>query len=125
MEPMPATATTRREVLPQTRRSVTHKFAINGHEGYLSIGLFEDGRPGEIFIKMSKEGSTLSGLIQGFCRAFSLCLQHGLPIDEACERFRGMRFEPMGATSNPEIPECSSILDYVARYLQSEFCETR
>ncbi|MBI1304789.1 MAG: hypothetical protein GC172_13545 [Phycisphaera sp.] len=122
---MPATATTRREVLPQTRRSVTHKFAINGHEGYLSIGLFEDGRPGEIFIKMSKEGSTLSGLIQGFCRAFSLCLQHGLPIDEACERFRGMRFEPMGATSNPEIPECSSILDYVARYLQSEFCETR
>jgi len=122
---MPATATTRREVLPQTRRSVTHKFAINGHEGYLSIGLFEDGRPGEIFIKMSKEGSTLSGLIQGFCRAFSLCLQHGLPIDEACERFRGMRFEPMGATSNPEIPECSSILDYVARYLQFEFCETR
>ena len=122
---MPATATTRREVLPQTRRSVTHKFAINGHEGYLSIGLFEDGRPGEIFIKMSKEGSTLSGLIQGFCRAFSLCLQHGLPIEEACERFRGMRFEPMGATSNPEIPECSSILDYVARYLQSEFCETR
>jgi ribonucleoside-diphosphate reductase alpha chain len=125
MEPMPATATTRREVLPQTRRSVTHKFAINGHEGYLSIGLFEDGRPGEIFIKMSKEGSTLSGLIQGFCRAFSLCLQHGLPIDEACERFRGMRFEPMGATSNPEIPECSSILDYVARYLQYEFCGTR
>ncbi len=122
---MPATATTRREVLPQTRRSVTHKFAINGHEGYLSIGLFEDGRPGEIFIKMSKEGSTLSGLIQGFCRAFSLCLQHGLPIDEACERFRGMRFEPMGATSNPEIPECSSILDYVARYLQYEFCGTR
>lgn len=122
---MPATATTRREVLPQTRRSVTHKFAINGHEGYLSIGLFEDGRPGEIFIKMSKEGSTLSGLIQGFCRAFSLCLQHGLPIDEACERFRGMRFEPMGATSNPEIPECSSILDYVARYLQCEFCGTR
>jgi ribonucleoside-diphosphate reductase alpha chain len=125
MEPMPATATTRREVLPQTRRSVTHKFAINGHEGYLSIGLFEDGRPGEIFIKMSKEGSTLSGLIQGFCRAFSLCLQHGLPIDEACERFRGMRFEPMGATSNAEIPECSSILDYVARYLQCEFCGTR
>ena len=122
---MPATATTRREVLPQTRRSVTHKFAINGHEGYMSIGLFEDGRPGEIFIKMSKEGSTLSGLIQGFCRAFSLCLQHGLPIDEACERFRGMRFEPMGATSNAEIPECSSILDYVARYLQCEFCGTR
>ena len=101
---MPATSTARREVLPQTRRSVTHKFAINGHEGYLTIGLFEDGRPGEIFIKMSKEGSTLSGLIQGFCRAFSLALQHGLPAAEAAERFRGMRFEPMGTTANPEIP---------------------
>jgi ribonucleoside-diphosphate reductase alpha chain len=123
MDPMPAMTATRREVLPQTRRSHTHKFAINGHEGYLTVGLFDDGRPGEIFIKMSKEGSTLSGLIQGFCRAFSLCLQHGLPVGEACERFRGMRFEPMGGTSNPEIPECSSILDYVARYLQAQFCE--
>ena len=101
---------------------ITHKFAISGHEGYLTIGLFEDDRPGEIFIKMSKEGSTLSGLIQGFCRAFSLCLQHGLGVNEACERFRGMRFEPMGPTSNAEIPECSSILDYVARYLQHRFC---
>ena len=107
----------RRETLPSTRKSVTHKFAINGHEGYLTIGLFADGRPGELFIKMSKEGSTLSGLIQGFCRAFSLSLQHGLPAADAAERFRGMRFEPMGATSNPEIPEAMSILDYVARYL--------
>ena len=110
-----------REPLPQTRRSLTHKFAINGHEGYLTIGLFEDGRPGEIFIKMSKEGSTLSGLIQGFCRAFSLSLQHGLDIDDAVSRFEGMRFEPMGATRNPKIPEASSILDYVARYLRCEF----
>ena len=107
----------RRETLPSTRKSVTHKFAIGGHEGYLTIGLFADGRPGELFIKMSKEGSTLSGLIQGFCRAFSLSLQHGLPAADAAERFRGMRFEPMGATSNPEIPEALSILDYVARYL--------
>ena len=118
----PAITAARREVLPQTRRSLTHKFAINGHEGYLTVGVFEDGRPGEIFIKMSKEGSTLSGLIQGFCRAFSLCLQHGLPVRDACERFRGMRFEPMGPTSNAQIPECSSILDYVARYLESEYC---
>ena len=81
-----AASATRREVLPQTRRSLTHKFAINGHEGYLTIGLFEDGRPGEIFIKMSKEGSTLSGLIQGFCRAFSLTLPHGLPAADAAER---------------------------------------
>jgi ribonucleoside-diphosphate reductase alpha chain len=85
------------------------------------VGLFADGRPGEIFIKMSKEGSTLSGLIQGFCRAFSLCLQHGLTVEQAVERFRGMRFEPMGSTSNPEIPECASILDYVARYLHLVF----
>jgi ribonucleoside-diphosphate reductase alpha chain len=107
----------RRETLPSTRKSVTHKFAIGGHEGYLTIGLFADGRPGELFIKMSKEGSTLSGLIQGFCRAFSLTLQHGLPVADAAERFRGMRFEPMGPTSNPDIPEALSILDYVARYL--------
>ncbi len=122
MDPMTTLTAPRRDVLPQTRRSITHKFAISGHEGYLTIGLFEDDRPGEIFIKMSKEGSTLSGLIQGFCRAFSLCLQHGLGVNEACERFRGMRFEPMGPTSNAEIPECSSILDYVARYLQHRFC---
>lgn len=111
----------RREVLPETRNSLTHKFSIGSHEGYLTIGLFPDGRPGEIFIKMSKEGSTLSGLIQGFCRAFSLALQHGLTVREAAERFRGMRFEPSGPTNNPEIPETSSILDYVARYLQLNF----
>jgi ribonucleoside-diphosphate reductase alpha chain len=122
MDPMTTLSAPRRDVLPQTRRSYTHKFSISGHEGYLTVGLFEDGRPGEIFIKMSKEGSTLSGLIQGFCRAFSLCLQHGLDVHQACERFRGMRFEPMGGTSNPDIPECSSILDYVARYLQARHC---
>jgi len=107
-----------RLVMPTTRRSLTHKFSIGGHEGYLTIGLFDDGQPGEIFIKMSKEGSTLSGLIQGFCRAFSLALQYGLPIEDAVDRFRGMRFDPMGQTSNPDIPECASILDYVARYLE-------
>lgn len=114
-------ATNIRQVLPNTRRSLTHKFAIAGHEGYLTVGLFDDGQPGEIFIKMSKEGSTLSGLIQGFCRAFSLALQYGLPVKDACDRFRGMRFEPMGPTSNPNIPEANSILDYVARYLELTF----
>ncbi|MBT8487040.1 MAG: hypothetical protein HKO59_08050 [Phycisphaerales bacterium] len=107
-----------RRVLPTTRRSMTHKFAVAGHEGYLTLGLFDDGAPGEIFIKMSKEGSTLSGLIQGFCRAFSLALQYGLTIEDAVNRFRGMRFDPMGPTNNPKIPEASSILDYVARYLE-------
>lgn len=111
----------RRECLPSTRKSVTHKFSINNFEGYLTVGLFDDGRPGEVFIKMSKEGSTLSGLIQGFCRAFSLALQFGLSTEEAVERFRGMRFEPSGPTNNPEIPEATSILDYVARYLELHF----
>ena len=111
-----------RNSLPPTRSSITHKFTIGGHEGYLTIGLHADGRPGEIFIKMSKEGSTLSGLIQGFCRAFSLALQYGLPMQDACDRFRGMRFDPMGPTSNPEIPEALSILDYVAKYLELHYC---
>jgi len=115
----------RREVLPETRQSRTHKFMIGGHEGYLTVGLFPDGRPGEIFIKMSKEGSTLSGLVQGFCRAFSLALQHGLTVRDACDRFRGMHFEPSGLTNNPEIPEASSILDYVARYLEVNYCGAR
>jgi ribonucleoside-diphosphate reductase alpha chain len=107
-----------RRRLPLTRRSVTHKFSISGHEGYLTIGLFDDGTPGEVFIKIAKEGSTLSGLVQGFCRAFSLALQYGLTVPDACARFRGMSFDPMGQTSNPRIPETSSILDYVARYLE-------
>ena len=107
-----------RQSLPITRESITHKFSVARHEGYLTIGLYPDGRPGEIFIKMAKEGSTISGMCQAFCRAFSLALQFGLSIEEAVVRFKGMRFEPMGPTSNPEIPECSSIVDYVARYLE-------
>ena len=110
-----------RSVLPNTRESDTHKFAITGYEGYLTVGLFDDGRPGEIFIKMSKEGSTLSGLIQGFCRSFSISLQYGLPVEDAVGRFKGMRFEPSGSTTNPRIPHATSILDYIARYLEDEF----
>lgn len=110
-----------RQTLSPVRESVTHKFQIMGHEGYLTIGLFDTGLPGEVFIKMAKEGSTLSGLIQAYCRAFSLAIQYGLPLDEAVRRFKGMRFEPMGATSNPDIPEALSIIDYVARYLELHF----
>jgi len=113
---------TERDVLPPDRDSVTHKFQIMGHEGYLTIGLFENGQPGELFVKMSKEGSTLSGLMQAFCRAFSLALQFGLPLEEAVRRFKDMRFEPMGTTGNPDIPEAKSIIDYVARYLEHQFC---
>ncbi len=110
-----------RQSLPTTRDSLTHKFQVAGHEGYLTIGLYPDGRPGEIFIKISKEGSAISGMCQAFCRAFSLALQYGLTVEEAVVRFKGMRFEPMGATSNPDIPEASSLVDYVARYLELEF----
>lgn len=113
-----------RQSLPSVRESITHKFQIMGHEGYLTIGLFEDGMPGELFVKMSKEGSTLSGLMQAFCRAFSLALQYGLPLDEAVRRFKDMRFEPMGMTGNPDIPEAKSIIDYVARYLECQFCQS-
>lgn len=110
-----------RQALPTTRDSLTHKFSVDRHEGYLTIGLYPDGRPGEIFIKIAKEGSAISGMCQAFCRAFSLALQFGLSIEEAVARFKGMRFEPMGATSNPDIPEASSIVDYVACYLEREF----
>jgi ribonucleoside-diphosphate reductase alpha chain len=110
-----------RQVLPPTRSSLTHKFTIGGHEGYLTIGLHADGSPGEIFIKMSKEGSTISGKCQAFCRAFSIALQLGLPLHEAVSRFKGMRFEPLGMTSNLEIPEAMSIVDYVARFLELQF----
>ena len=113
-----------RQSLPVTRDSITHKFNVARHEGYLTIGLYPDGRPGEIFIKMAKEGSTISGMCQAFCRAFSLAMQYGLTVDDAVIRFRGMRFEPMGTTTNPEIPECSSIVDYVARYLEVHFGST-
>lgn len=110
-----------RSTLPATRRSVTHKFSVAGHEGYLTIGLYENGQPGELFLKMAKEGSTMKGFCQAFCRAFSIALQYGLPIEDAVMRFKGMRFEPMGPTSNPEIPEAESIIDYVARYLELHY----
>ncbi|GAB5494973.1 MAG: hypothetical protein Phyf2KO_00530 [Phycisphaerales bacterium] len=110
-----------RQSLPDTRESITHKFSVGGHEGYLTIGLYSDGTPGEIFIKISKEGSALSGMCQAFCRAFSLAIQHGLTIKESVARFKGMRFEPHGHTSNKDIPTADSIVDYVAKYLEMHF----
>lgn len=110
-----------RSSLPPTRQSLTHKFSVAGHEGYLTIGLYADGKPGEIFLKMAKEGSTMKGFCQAFCRALSIAMQYGLTIDDAVARFKGMRFDPMGPTSNPEIPEAESIIDYVARYLELHY----
>lgn len=114
-----------RRMLPNTRNAVTHKFSVGGHEGYLTIGLYDDGSPGEVFIKMAKEGSTIKGMVQAYCRALSLALQYGLPVEEAVTRFKGMRFEPMGHTSNPEIPEVTSLVDYVARYLDIHYANKR
>lgn len=107
--------------LPETRQSVTHKFSIDKHEAYLIVGVDEQGQPMELFIKIAKQGSTLSGLLDGFCRSLSLALQYGLPLNKAVDAFVGMRFEPMGQTSNPRIPEARSILDYVVRYLDMTF----
>jgi ribonucleoside-diphosphate reductase alpha chain len=120
---MPQTIAQSRNPLPATRDSLTHKFRIGQHEGYLTVGLHEDGSPGEVFLKVSKEGSTISGLCQAFCRAFSIALQYGLSVEDAVARFKGMRFEPMGDTSNPLIPEASSIPDYIARFLELEFTD--
>jgi ribonucleoside-diphosphate reductase alpha chain len=112
-----------RRVPPVTRRSVTHKFAIGGREAYLTVGLDEADRPGEVFLKISKDGSTAAGLAHGFCRALSLALQYGLSLEAAVDRFRGTRFEPSGPTTNPDIPHADSVLDYVARYLDLHFVD--
>ncbi len=111
-----------RRRLPDERPSVTHKFSIAGHEGYLHIGLFPDtGLPGEIFITMAKEGSTISGLMDAFATAISLSLQYGVPLEDLCNKFSHMRFEPSGFTNNRQIPIAKSIMDYIFRYLALKF----
>jgi len=110
-----------REKLPNERKSITHKFSIGGHEGYLTVGMYEDGRPGEIFIKMAKEGSTLSGIMDGFALSVSIALQHGVPLKALVDKLIHTRFEPSGFTGNPEIPYAKSVLDYIARWLGGKF----
>ena len=110
-----------RKKLPDERQSLTHKFSIAGHEGYIHVGLYETGEPGEIFVKMAKEGSTISGLMDSFATAISLALQHGVPLRLLCDKFSRTRFEPYGFTENPDIPRASSIMDYLFRYLASKF----
>jgi ribonucleoside-diphosphate reductase alpha chain len=106
-----------RQRLPDTRQSLTHKFKICGHEGYLTVGLFEDGRPGELFIKMAKEGSTLSGLMDTVGILTSLALQYGVPVEALARKFEYMRFEPSGWTPNTHIQHAHSIVDYVFRWV--------
>ncbi|MEK6607245.1 MAG: vitamin B12-dependent ribonucleotide reductase [Myxococcota bacterium] len=110
-----------RRKLPDERPSITHKFAVGGHEGYVHVGLYDDGTPGEIFIKMAKEGSTISGLMDAFATAISLSLQHGVPLKLLVDKFSHMRFEPSGFSENPQIGHAKSIMDYLFRWLGLRF----
>ncbi|HTR27450.1 MAG TPA: vitamin B12-dependent ribonucleotide reductase [Terriglobales bacterium] len=110
-----------RHRLQEERMSVTHKFNIGGHEGYLTVGLYPNGEPGELFIKMAKEGSTVSGLMDSFALAVSIALQHGVPLRLFCDKFAHTRFEPSGWSNNPDIGFAKSIMDYIFRWLQIRF----
>ncbi len=110
-----------RKRLPDERQAITHKFNIAGHEGYITVGLFEDGSPGEIFIVMAKEGSTLSGVMDAFATSISLALQYGVPLSALVSKFSHMRFEPSGFTSNKQIPMAKSFLDYIFRWMAAKF----
>ena len=117
----PPAAPARRR-LPDERPSVTHKFTVAGHKGYLHVGMYPDTRlPGELFITMAKQGSTISGLMDAFATAVSMALQYGVPLEHLCSKFRYMRFEPQGYTSNRDIPQATSIMDYLAAYLAARF----
>src|SRR5437016_1374022 len=110
-----------REKMPYERASVTHKFSVSGHEGYITVGMYDDGRPGEVFIKMAKEGSTLSGVMDGLALTISLGLQYGVPLKVFVDKLLNTRFEPSGITANPNIRFVSSVLDYIARWLGGRF----
>ena len=110
-----------RKKLPNERRSITHKFNVGGHEGYLTVGMYDDGEPGEIFIKMAKEGSTLSGIMDGFALSVSIALQYGVPLRALVDKFVNARFEPSGYTGNKQIPYAKSIIDYIGRWLGGKF----
>lgn len=114
----------RRERLPDTRNSVTHKFSIAGHEGYISVGLYPDGRPGEVFITMAKEGSTVGGLMDSFGTSTSIALQYGVPLEVLVNKFSHTRFEPMGHTTNPDIRIAKSLVDYIFRWLGLTFLDS-
>ncbi|HUT95800.1 MAG TPA: vitamin B12-dependent ribonucleotide reductase [Thermoguttaceae bacterium] len=111
----------RRERLPDTRKSVTHKFSVAGHEGYITVGLYPDGRPGELFITMAKEGSTIGGLMDCFGTAVSMSLQYGVPLEVYVNKFSHTRFEPWGHTKNPDIRIAKSIVDYIFRWMGVTF----
>jgi ribonucleoside-diphosphate reductase alpha chain len=111
----------RRHKLKDTRRAVTHKFTIAGHEGYVTVGLYDDGQPGEVFLTMNKEGSTISGLMDAFATMVSVSLQYGVPLKDLVRKFSHMRFEPSGFTRNEDIPIAKSVIDYIFRWLGMNF----
>jgi ribonucleoside-diphosphate reductase alpha chain len=110
-----------RHRLPDTRQAITHKFDIAGHEGYITVGLYEDGSPGELFITMAKEGSTIGGLMDTIGTLVSLAFQYGVPLETLVNKFAHQRFEPSGFTKNPHIPIAKSIADYLFRWLGCQF----
>jgi ribonucleoside-diphosphate reductase alpha chain len=114
-----------RRRMSATRNSITHKFEVAGHEGYLTVGLYEDGAPGELFITMAKEGSTVGGTMDSFGTAISLCLQYGVPLKELVRKFSHSRFEPSGFTKNPDIPMAKSLVDYIFRWMDLTFPDGR
>jgi ribonucleoside-diphosphate reductase alpha chain len=114
-------ARAKRRKLPSERDSITHKFSVGGHEGYLTVGKYQDGSPGEIFIKMAKEGSTLSGIMDAFALSVSIALQYGVPLKALCDKFVNSRFEPSGYTGNPDIRYAKSVVDYIGRWLGGKF----
>jgi ribonucleoside-diphosphate reductase alpha chain len=120
-EPWDGTTEPVRRQLPDDGKAITHKFDITGYEGFITVGLYEDGQPGEIFLVMAKEGSMVSGLADAFARAVSLALQYGVPLEALEEEFSNMRFEPSGMTRNPNIRFAKSIVDYIFRWLAMKF----
>jgi ribonucleoside-diphosphate reductase alpha chain len=119
-----AKAPPKRRRMPRERQSITHKFSIGGHEGYITAGMYEDGTVGEIFLTdIGKEGSTLRGMMNSFATAISISLQYGVPLETLVRKFSYMRFEPEGMTSNPEIPFAKSMPDYIMRWLASRFLD--
>jgi len=120
--PVNSPAPSEHRKLPDVRRSVTHKFTIDGnHKGYITVGLYDDGIPGELFIVMAKEGSTVSGLMDVLATDVSMALQHGVPLKKIVEKWMNQRFEPAGFTQNPEIQMTKSIVDYLGRWLGLKF----
>src|SRR6185436_7167352 len=110
-----------RRRLPDTRHAITHKFDFAGHEGYITAGLYEDGQPGEVFITMAKEGSTIGGLMDAIATLVSVSLQYGVPVESLVRKFEHVRFEPAGMTRNADIPMAKSLVDYIFRWLAMEF----